>query len=149
MALVQQPLCGGAQDRALVDPFVLEEVLVFGREDRADEERRRALSTVLGAEEFRPLSSSVKVDLGARSDRGKVRDINEDHYLIIRLERDQEVLATSLPSTDLPRRFDEFGYSMVVADGLGGTGAGGLASRVALSTFAHLALHFRQTANLL
>jgi serine/threonine protein phosphatase PrpC len=40
------------------------------------------------------------------------------------------------------RRFDEHGYAMLVADGIGGTGPGALASRVALSTLAHLALHY-------
>ncbi len=59
---------------------------------------------------------------------------------MIRLGRNQETLATSLSEAEVPPRFEEYGYAMLVADGLGEEGAGSLASRVALSTIAHLAL---------
>ena len=64
-----------------------------------------------------------------------------EHYLAMRLSRGQETLATSLSAEDLPPRFEEYGYAMLVADGLGEGGSGAVASRVALSTFAHLAVH--------
>ena len=92
--------------------------------------------------DFRPKSALVRVEIGARSHRGAVRASNEDHYLIVRTGRQQETLETSLPSSDVPERFDESGYTMLVADGLGETGAGATASRVAISTIAHLAIHF-------
>lgn len=103
---------------------------------------RAALSPILGADDFRPLSSSVRVEVGARSHRGTSRTTNEDHYLVVRLGRHQETLATSLTGGDVPPRFEESGYAMLVADGLGEGGSGSVASRVALSTFAHLALHY-------
>jgi protein phosphatase len=56
--------------------------------------------------------------------------------------RHQETIATSLPDGSVPARFDEMGYGMVVADGMGAAGAGETASRLAISTLAHLALHF-------
>ncbi len=112
-----------------------------GEQDR-DRARRRALSPLLDVEEYRPLSALVQVEIGARSARGISRQQNDDHYLALRLGRYQETLATSLPAADLPPRFDERGYIMLVADGLEGTDAGGMASRVALSTVAHLAIHF-------
>ena len=71
-----------------------------------------------------------------------MRQRNEDHYLVVRLGRYQETLATSLSGSDVPPRFEESGYAMLVADGLGEGGAGSVASRVALSTIAHLALHY-------
>jgi PPM family protein phosphatase len=83
----------------------------------------------------------VRVVIGASSHAGAVRKGNEDHYLVMRLGRDQEMLLTSLSASDLPRPFHEHGYAMLVADGLGDAGAGSVASRVALSTIAHLALH--------
>jgi PPM family protein phosphatase len=104
--------------------------------------RRSALSPILEAEQFRPLTSTVRVKFGTCSHQGALRQLNEDHYLVIRLARHQETLATSLTSTDVPRRFEESGYAMLVADGLGEGGAGSVASRVALSTIAHLALHY-------
>jgi protein phosphatase len=103
---------------------------------------RRAMSPLLEDREFQPLSSRVRVEFAARSDTGKVRTSNEDHYLILRLGRTQETLATSLSEAESPHRFDEAGYAMLVADGLGGTGPGGVASRVAISALVHLALHY-------
>ena len=84
----------------------------------------------------------MRVTIGARSHQGALRQRNEDHYLVVRVGRDQETLATSLSGSDVPPQFEEYGYAMLVADGLGEGGAGSVASRVALSTFAHLALHY-------
>ena len=107
-----------------------------------DAARRRTLAPVLGLDDFRPLSSVVRAEVAARTHSGRGRTYNEDHYLVLRLGRSQEVLASSLPDSDVLARFDESAYTMIVADGLGGTGPGGVASRVALGTLAHLALHY-------
>src|SRR5580765_2167380 len=107
----------------------------------ADIARRAALSAMLGAEAFRPASSSTRVDVAAQSRQGAQRTVNDDHFLVLRQGRHQETVATSLSAADLPARFEEFSYAMLVADGLGEHGSGALASRVALSTIAHLALH--------
>ena len=107
-----------------------------------DTARRAALSPILGRDHHLPAAASVRVTVGARSHQGALRQRNEDHYLIVRVGRDQETLATSLSGTDVPPRYQESGYAMLVADGLGEGGAGSVASRVALSTFAHLALHY-------
>jgi len=88
-----------------------------------------------------PLSSTVRVEFGARSIRGGSHDVNEDHYLIVQLMRQQDTIETSLPAT-YARRFEEYGYAMVVADGVGETGTGEVASRIALETLASLAVHF-------
>ena len=49
---------------------------------------------------------------------------------------------TSLPSVDLPNDFDEYAYAAVVADGIGRAGTGSVASRLAISRLAPLALRF-------
>ena len=85
-------------------------------------------------------STHVRVDFGARSRQSPQRSVNEDHYLIVRLARAQETLLTSLPDGEMPNRFDEFAYGMVIADGVGQ--AGEAASRLAVSTLAHLAVYF-------
>jgi PPM family protein phosphatase len=110
--------------------------------DGAGAARRRSLSPILQNEEFKPLSSTVRVDYGACSDIRPKGAPNEDHYLIVRLGRSQETLATSLLEAETPQQFREFGYGFVVADGLGGTGTGGVASRVAISTLVHLMVHY-------
>src|SRR4030095_9483531 len=88
------------------------------------------------------LSATVKVEFGGLSHVGKVRSINEDHFMIIRLGRDQETLLTNLPAGDVPDHFQESGYAMIVADGMGGAARGEVASRLAISTLAHLGLQF-------
>jgi serine/threonine protein phosphatase PrpC len=103
--------------------------------------RRKALSPLLSVADFRPLSASVRVEIGASS-RTPSPSPNTDHYVAVRLSRQQETLTTSLSAADLPARFEEHGYAMLVADGLGERGAGSVASRVALSTIAHLALQY-------
>src|SRR5262245_58688239 len=79
-----------------------------------------------------PFSSLVRVEIGATSHPGKVRGHNEDAYLAFRTGRAWERLLTSLPEEDLPQRFEECGYVMAVADGMGGHRAGEVASRLAL-----------------
>jgi PPM family protein phosphatase len=93
-----------------------------------------------GPNDSPPPSVVVEVEFGARSRRSPLRSINDDHYLILRLGRHQETILTSIPEAELPRRFEEFGYGMVVADGIGG--AGEAASRLAVSTLVHLATYF-------
>ncbi len=107
-----------------------------------DGDRRRALASPLPVDEFLPASTTVKVELAARSHQGMLRSTNEDHYLVIQLGREQETLATSLPDADLPRRFEEHAFLMLVADGIGAGGSASVASRVALSTVAHLLLQY-------
>jgi len=91
---------------------------------------------------FPPPSATVAVKFGAASRRGPSHRINEDHYLVIRLGRHQETLLTSLPETMIGKRFDEYGYAMVVADGFGPSGGGEIASRLAIATLLHLVRHF-------
>jgi protein phosphatase len=105
-------------------------------------ERRRALSHMLDAGAFEPLSVVVTPEFGACSRPGPHRPANEDHYLILRLARSLDVIESSLQAADLPKPFDEFAYAMAVADGAGSFGGGALASRVTLSTLAHLAIRF-------
>jgi protein phosphatase len=107
-----------------------------------ESERRRALSHMLDAGEFEPLSVAVTTEFGACSRAGPHRSANEDHYLILKLSRSLEVLESSLQAADLPKPFEEYGYGMAVADGSGSFGGGALASRVTLSTLAHLVIRF-------
>jgi protein phosphatase len=87
-----------------------------------------------------PPGVEVTADFGARSQRGSLRSVNDDHYVILRLGRHLETLLTSLPELSVSKRFEEFAYGMVVADGMGR--AAEPASRLAVSTLVNLATCF-------
>jgi protein phosphatase len=103
---------------------------------------RETLSRDLGIEPLHASSIEALVEMAADSVCGKHRYQNTDHYLCIRRGRVQETLFTSLQEADLPQRFEEQAYAMVVADGLGGHAAGARASRLALSALAHFAIQY-------
>jgi protein phosphatase len=76
----------------------------------------------------------VRVSFGARTDRGKVRENNEDHFLVARLAKSLEVCKSSLTESGTCRFSEEEGYLMVVADGMGGAAAGERASALAVTS---------------
>lgn len=85
-------------------------------------------------------SSLVEVDLAALSDPGKVRRNNEDHYMAARFDRTMRTLATNLPEGEVPMRYAETVYALLVADGVGGAAAGEIASRTAVQELVDLVL---------
>src|SRR5262245_10029985 len=78
------------------------------------------------------VSSLVEVDVAALTDPGRVRANNEDHYFVGRFQRAMKTLATNVPRGDLPQSYEETVYAMLVADGVGGSAAGEVASRTAV-----------------
>jgi PPM family protein phosphatase len=103
---------------------------------------RSVISRPVDIDTFTPLSSTLALHVAASSMCGKLRPQNTDHYLAIRFERVQETVVSSLAEADLPPRFDESAYALLVADGLGDRSSGARASRVALSALAHLAIRY-------
>src|SRR5262245_14647264 len=102
----------------------------------------RTMWPLLPISAFRPLSATMNIEIAARCHPGKVKPYNEDNYLVIELGRNQRIVTSSLADAELPGPFSEHAYAMMVADGIGGVGAGAVASRLALTTLAQLALHF-------
>jgi len=90
-----------------------------------------------------PFSSRVDVDFYGMTDKGYVRTRNEDHFLIVRCGRAVETVLTSLTEEEtLPGElYEETGFGMIVADGVGGVVGGEVASRQAIYTLLSLALH--------
>jgi protein phosphatase len=83
------------------------------------------------ARHFGPSPPPVFVTFGALSHPGLLRKNNEDHFLVAERRRSRAVLLTNLPAGAL-RHTDATAYIMAVADGVGGTAFGEIASMLAI-----------------
>lgn len=73
-----------------------------------------------------------ELDLFGLTHPGLVRTENQDHFLLCTLHQQIVIHATSLPGPEsLPLRGERMGTIMLVADGVGGSSAGGEASQLA------------------
>src|SRR4051812_8781306 len=78
-------------------------------------------------------TDSLTYEFGAASDVGCRRSENQDHYVVLRRTRTQQLLLTNMRTEHLSLPTDET-YAIAVADGMGGTGQGSLASEIAIRT---------------
>jgi PPM family protein phosphatase len=86
---------------------------------------------------FVPGTSDLRFKFGAASHMGKVRQNNEDHYVIVKRRRTAEILLSNLSPDDLPLA-DDACYGMVVADGMGGANFGEFASQLVIQRMLEL-----------
>jgi len=83
-----------------------------------------------------------KMDCYGLTDVGKVREVNEDQFLIADLNKSMLIHQTSLSHEDHTRLVGgSQGQLLLVADGMGGHAAGQRASAVAVQTVAHYVLN--------
>ena len=83
------------------------------------------------AKYFVETTDDLAYEFGAASHAGLKRSTNQDHYIILRRTRTQQLLLTNVPTEELSMPTDE-AFGMAVADGMGGQGQGELASRLAI-----------------
>src|SRR6476646_12102387 len=81
------------------------------------------------AKHFVDAADNLSYEFGAASHTGVRRSENQDHYLVLRRTRTQQLLLTNVPTEQLSLPTDE-AFGMAVADGMGGVGRGGLASQL-------------------
>lgn len=73
-----------------------------------------------------------EIDAYGLTHQGKVRQNNQDQFLMATISRRVNVLLTSLESDQVPLSEDRLAYVVMVADGVGGLSAGQEASSTAL-----------------
>ena len=62
-----------------------------------------------------------EIDVFGMTDVGRVREENQDHFLLCSLHKTMRIHGTSLPLEAVTQQTDDrLGYFAVVADGLGG-----------------------------
>ncbi len=97
-----------------------------------DRETVQSISPALAAAKyFVEPSPELAFEFGAASHAGLRRPENQDHYIVLRRIRNQQLLLTNVPTEQLTYLTDET-FGMAVADGMGGEGCGELASRLAI-----------------
>src|SRR5262245_4539152 len=97
-----------------------------------DSETVENVSPALAASKyFVEAADDLVYEFGAASNTGLTRSENQDHYIVLRRVRTQQLLLTNVPTEELTLPAD-VAYGMAVADGMGGAGRGELASRLAI-----------------
>lgn len=87
-----------------------------------------------------PVQRAVSIRAFGLTDRGRVRETNEDQFLIADLTKTMRITQTSL-SEPLTEQGAEQGHVFLVADGMGGQAAGEKASAIAIAAVEQFTLN--------
>ena len=86
-----------------------------------------------------------EIDVFGLTHLGKIRKVNQDHFMICSLRKHMRVQLTSLPHVDeLPLEGERLAYMSMVADGVGSGYGGGEASRMAIERIIEYVSHSMQ-----
>lgn len=88
-----------------------------------------------------PRPAMSEVDVFGLTHPGRVRPVNNDHYLVASFHRHLRVHATSIPGGLQDEETSSRGFLLLVADGVGGLASAGQGSALALTTLTRHLLH--------
>lgn len=80
----------------------------------------------------------VDLKIGSLTHQGYKRKQNQDHYAVMKRRRTQELIQSDLPLEDF-QGVEDVAHLMIVADGIGGSAFGELASRLVIQKIWELA----------
>jgi len=81
------------------------------------------------------------IECAGKSHTGMVRKVNEDQFLIADLHKNMQIQSSSEPFQNARMVGETMGKLMVVADGIGGSHAGEIASQMAIQSMAQYLLN--------
>lgn len=110
--------------------------MVNSQEDTAE----MPLTEVVSKAFFRQKHVPTRLKIGSLTHLGKKRKQNQDHYAVIQRRRSQEVIQSDMPLEDF-QSTEDIAYLMIVADGIGGSAFGELASRLVIQKIWELGTH--------
>ena len=94
------------------------------------------------------MTNRVKTTAAGLTDLGRVRESNQDQFVVAEIQRTLAVLDSSLGLTSTPQVAGPAGHLLVVADGVGGGAGGDRASALALKAFLRYATETMQLGRL-
>ena len=95
-----------------------------------------SIQKVLNRHQDFPAVSATSIECAGATDIGQKRAINQDHFLIADLHKNLHVCDSSVPFGQSELYGQTMGKLMLVADGMGGTKAGEIASQMAIQAMA-------------
>jgi protein phosphatase len=97
--------------------------------------------TTMESTQVGPRPAMADIDTFGMTHPGRVRPVNNDHFLIASFHRNLRVHHTSIPGGIGHQETESRGFLFLVADGVGGLTSAGDGSALALSTLATHLLH--------
>src|SRR5579872_4168965 len=113
----------------------MSEVQSVSQGHKMSDRRRRQEPTEPSDDDATQLPAPVpapKLTFAAMTHKGRIRAINEDQYLIVRVQKSLEIVETSLEAREFADLPEQEGFVFLVADGIGGRAGGERASAIAV-----------------
>ncbi|HSA57407.1 MAG TPA: PP2C family serine/threonine-protein phosphatase [Gemmatimonadaceae bacterium] len=107
------------------------------------------MTTAIDAPTDAPRPSMAEIDVFGLTHPGRVRKVNNDHFLVASFHRSAKIHCTSIPGNLGDSETQSRGFLLLVADGVGSLATAGEGSALALSTLTQHLLHHTEICSAL